>query len=105
MTIIEPNKRKKAIKRAIVAFGPITSIVLAGVIANILLYSNIVELRHAIEDGEAALQELTVENAELTNRFYGLIGADALSGIADRGGLILEKKPLYLGVKELANSN
>lgn len=100
MTIIEPNKRKKALKRVVISFGPLIAVVLSGVIASIWLYSDIVELRHSIEEGEAELAELTVENADLKNRFYGLIDADALSLAAEEGGLVLEKRPAYLGASQ-----
>ena len=107
MTIIEPNKRKKAARKVIFGFGPIAAVVLTGVAASIWLYSDIVELRHAVQDGEVNLQELIVENAELKNRFFDLVDADELSEIAEKGGLVLEKYPSYLGAatKKLANSN
>lgn len=106
MTIIEPNKRKRAIRKALFACGPLIVIVLSGVAASIWLYSGIVELRHSLEENEAALRELAVENAELKNQYHDLMDADALSLAAEQGGLVLEKNPNYLGAaaRELAES-
>ena len=93
MTIIEPNRQRRYGKGFIAAL--VITVVL-GSIANIVLYTQTVDLRHRILQAETDRQKRTVATAQLKDSLYHLLDAESLKNTAAQLGLVFETKPAYL---------
>ena len=93
MTIIEPNRQRQRWNGFIAAF--IITVAL-GSIANIVLYTQTVDLRHNISQAETDRQKRTVATAQLKDSLYQVLDTESLQQAATQLGLVLETKPAYL---------
>ncbi len=95
MTIIHPHKT--------LPFINIILTVLAGVLVVfsvwlVILYNRSVNLDHNISSFKAQIKNTETQTAELKDRIFTLFDAQALSHIAETGGLVKENSPRYLEV-------
>lgn len=93
MTIIEPNKNK--FKIGIFAFIIIALIIIEAVFS-IFAYNKSVHLGHGLRDRSGELEALAVENADLKNKLYEVLDFQNADKLAERLGLVKERKPEYL---------
>jgi cell division protein FtsL len=91
MTIIQPNKYKD-IKRLMFSMGVfIVGIILVWV----FVYLQTVNLRHDTASAKKSLEEAKVENAELKNRYYGIVDSENLENLARERGFVNDKNPQW----------
>ena len=91
MTIIQPNKHKD-IKRLSILLG----ILLVGALSMwVFVYIETVNLNHNIAKAKNDIENIKVENADLKDRYYGLVDADNLEKLAAERGLVKDKNPQW----------
>lgn len=96
MTIIEPNKNSFQSK---VRLWLILGLVLGSVVLGIFLYSTSVQLSYNLEIKMKSIAEARAENAELKNNLYVLMDFENADELAQKLGLIKERRPEYLALK------
>jgi len=97
MTIIQPNKNKD-VKRLAISLG-LFLVCIIGVW--VFVYIQTVNLRHDLADAKNSLEEMKVQNAELKDKYYGLVDADNLEKLAEDRGLVKDKNPQWAFVSPL----
>ena len=91
MTIIQPNKHKD-IKKLSTSLG----ILLVGVVSMwVFVYLETVNLKHDMANAKNRLDNIKVENADLKDKYYGLVDADNLEKLAMEHGLVKDKNPQW----------
>jgi len=91
MTIIQPNKHKD-IKKLSISLG----ILLVSMLSLwVFVYLETVNLNHNIVNAKSRLESIKVENADLKDKYYGLVDADNLEKLAIERGLVKDKNPQW----------
>jgi hypothetical protein len=93
MTIIEPNKSKFKSNFLIIL---IIGLIISGAVLSIFAYNKSVSLSYNLNIQRKSVEALQVENADLKNQLYAVLDFQNAAQLADRLGLIKEKKPEYL---------
>jgi cell division protein FtsB len=96
MTIIQPNRRRGTTRFMI---GVFFLLLFTGALGAVLLYNNVVDLRHRLADKEQALATLEVENAEFKNRTYALLDARKAKDMLEKSALIFDRNPEFIMVE------
>lgn len=65
-------------------------------VVGILLYNQLVNLRHEITSQENNLQKAEVASAELKNNLYAAVDTKNLQRLAAENGLVVDKSPRYI---------
>src|SRR3989344_6741160 len=65
-------------------------------VVGILLYNQMVNLRHEIVSQENNLQKAEVLGAELKNNLYAAVDTKNLQRLAVQNGLVVDKAPRYV---------
>lgn len=68
----------------------------------ILLYNQLVSLRHEITRQEKKFQQAETTNAELKNNFYNILDKNKLEPLIEQQSLILDKNPEYIKQQQVA---
>lgn len=76
--------------------------VLMAVIWLIVIYNNVVDLRHQMTSMNTELKDIQTKTAELKEKELALLGEQTLSALATRRSLVAESNPRYL---EISRSN
>jgi len=97
MTIIQPNRHKDA-KKLMISLG---MFLVGTILIWVLVYLQTVNLKHDLVNAKNHLEEMKVQNAELKDRYYGLVDADNLEELALERGLIKDKNPQWAFVSQL----
>lgn len=95
MTIIEPKKNKG---RYSFAWTMTIGLVLFEALLSIYSYSQNVRLTHELFSTTKAIESLRISTADFKNQLYAKLDLKNADKIADKLGLIKEKKPEYLSV-------
>jgi|SRR3989344_497359 len=93
MTIIEPKKNKLRIHFIATIF---VGLLLLGGLLTVFAYNQSVSMSHRLGELTKEIEGLRVENADLKNDLYGILDLQNIDKLADKLGLIKEKKPEYL---------
>lgn len=91
MTIIEPNKNKSNLLIALTV-----GLIILGAVLTIFAYNQSVRFSHALSDQRKSIDSLQVKNAELKNQLYAILDIQKVDQLAEKLGLIKERKPEYL---------
>jgi len=97
MTIIQPNKYKDVKKLTI----SLSMFLVGTILMWMFVYLQTVNVRHDLASSKERLEEMKVENAELKDRYYGLVDADNLEKLAEERGLVKDKNPQWAFVSQL----
>jgi len=95
MTIIQPNSTKFRISLVMVI---LLSLTIIAVIANIVFYNDIINLRYLLNKQTKALQQIETADADLKNALYKILDSSNLSKLTEHLSLVKESKPAYLRV-------
>ncbi len=98
MTIVSPHQ-KKSIKVLIAIFLSLATGSMA--FAGIILYNQLVDLRHDVAQAGDDLREQEVFNAELKNKLYALTDPQNPEAFLANRGLIRDNNPRY-GSKQVS---
>lgn len=93
MTIIEPNKNRVILNLPLLFLvGALAS----GILLNVFLYNQTVDLRFLLNKNEDDLKEIRVVNADLKNTLYKILDSGNLSELSAELGLVKDYKPDYI---------
>lgn len=95
MTIIRPNKNKYFLKFLFI----VLAVIFIGGGFYVFEYNNFVNIRHERNALKKGLTEMQSLNADLKNELFSEIDSANLEGLARNYDLVLEKKPVFLGVQ------
>lgn len=93
MTIIEPNKNKFRFNVFIMF---IVGLLILEAVLSVVAYSQSVHFTYRLEEQRKSIENLRVENADLKNRLYTILDFQNVDQLAERLGLIKERRPDYL---------
>lgn len=95
MTIIEPNKNKFNLNFLMIfAIG----LVICAALLSIFAYAKSVKIDHALSSYQKTLDQLRAESADLKNELYAILDFQNADQLAEKLGLIKERKPEYLAI-------
>jgi cell division protein FtsB len=95
MTIIEPNKNKFNLNFLMIfAIG----LIVCAAVLSIFAYATSVKIDHAISSYQKNLDRLKAESADLKNDLYAILDFQNADQLAEKLGLIKERKPEYLAI-------
>lgn len=97
MTYIQPHQSNKFFITILALFGVC---LIVSVVWLVILYNQIVNLRHSISDSNSSFQKVQATNAELKDDMLSLFDDVGLQKLASEQGLVKEKKPEYQQVKQ-----
>lgn len=80
------------------------SILAVSAVVGILLYNQLVNLRHEITSQENSLQKAEVGSAELKNNLYTMVDLTKLEKLAAEKALVVDKNPQYVKTEPLATN-
>ena len=92
MTIIRPNQHKNTKHFTIFGIG----IVVAALLFQIIIYSNVVTLRHDIITLKDLVGALETENSDLRTHLYSITDHANIERLAQEEGFIHDKNPKWV---------
>ena len=95
MTIIEPKKNKLRLNFAVTA---IMALILLGSLLIVFAYNRSVSMNYKLSETLKSIESLRVANAELKNSLYVILDLQNVEKLADKLGLVKEKRPDYLSI-------
>jgi len=93
MTVIEFGKRDLKINSFIMV---LVGVGIVSVVAFVVMYSNLVSLRHSVQALEEDIAHARVTNAELKNEVYQIVDQNASASFLQSQGLVLDSNPHYV---------
>lgn len=95
MTIIEPNKNKFKLS---ILTSFIIGLIIFEAVLSIFAYNQNVRLTHALSLSQKSLGDFQAQNADLKNKLYTILDFKNADQLAEKLGLIKERKPEYLAL-------